>query len=74
MDKEMNQNTMQKTEVMAHGTAEKGLGPTNTLVQKGNPYGFQPLTMRILGKDEDKADWQDRDPDIKIVKGWLKEG
>ena len=30
--------------------------------------------MKILGKDEDKADWQDKDPDIRIVKGWLKEG
>ena len=30
--------------------------------------------MKILGKEEDKANWQDRDPDIKIVKSWLKEG
>ena len=43
-------------------------------MQAGSPYGFQPLTMKILGKEEDKAKWQDRDPDIKIVIGWLKEG
>ena len=57
-----------KTEVTVDGTVEKGFGPANALVQAGNPYGFQPLMMRILGKYEDKADWQDRDPNIKIVK------
>ena len=30
--------------------------------------------MKILRKDEDKAYWQDKDPDIQIIKGWLKEG
>ena len=30
--------------------------------------------MKILRKEEDKANWQDRDPNIKIVKSWLKEG
>ena len=63
-----------EAEAMTDGTPEKGLGPTDALVQTGNPYGFQPLTMKILGKDKDKANWQDKDPDIKIVKGWLKEG
>ena len=65
---------MYKVEAIVDGTAGKGLGPTDTLVQTGNPYGFQPLTMKILGKDKDKADWQDKDPNIKIVKGWLKDG
>ena len=37
------------------GTVEKGLGPADTLFQAGSPYGFQPLTMKILGKEEDKA-------------------
>ena len=50
-----------KTEVTADGTVEKGLGPANALVQAGSPYGFQPLTMKILGKEEDKAKWQDRE-------------
>ena len=36
-DKEDNQDTPYKVEAMADGTAEKGLGPTDTLVQTGNP-------------------------------------
>ena len=70
MGKEKNQDTAYQIEATADRTAEKGLGPTDALVQTGYLYGFQPLTMRILGKDEDKANWQDRDPNIKIVKGW----
>ena len=53
-----------ETEVIADGTAEKGLGPTDALVQTGNLYGFQPRTMKVLERDKDKADWQDKDPDI----------
>ena len=30
--------------------------------------------MKILRKDKDKADWQDKDPNIQIVKNWVKEG
>ena len=41
---------MHKTEVMVDRTVEKGLGPADALLQAGNPYGFQPLTMRILEK------------------------
>ena len=41
------------------GTIEKGLGPTDTLVQTGNPYEFQPYTMKILKTNKQKADWQD---------------
>ena len=67
-DKENNQNTAYEVEAMADGTAEKGLGPTDAQVQTGNPYGFQPLTMKILGRDKDKADWQDKDPNIELVK------
>ena len=72
-EKEKNQDMAYKVEATADGTAEKGLGPTDALVQTGNPYGFQPHTMKILEKDEDKADWQDKDPDIRIVKRWLKD-
>ena len=55
------------------GTLEKGLGPTDTLVQTGNPHQFQPYTMKILRTDEQKADWQDKDPVISLVKTWVKE-
>ena len=55
------------------GTLEKGLGPTDTLVQTGNPHQFQPYMMKILKTDEQKADWQDKDPTIALVKTWLKE-
>ena len=72
--KETDQYVTHKTEVTVDGTVENGLGPADALVQAGSPYGFQPLTMKILGREEDKANWQDQDPDIKIVKGWLKEG
>ena len=73
-DKENNQDTAYEVEATADGTAEKGLGPTDALVQTGNPYGFQPLTMKILGRDKDKVDWQDKDPNIELVKNWVKEG
>ena len=73
-DKEDSQDTAYRVEAKADGTAEKALGPTDALVQAGNPYGFQPLTMKILERDEDKADWQDKDPDIALVKNWVKEG
>ena len=41
-------------------------------MQVENPYRFQPLTMKILERDEDKADWQDKDPDIALVKNRVK--
>ena len=72
--KEASQHTMHKTEVTVDRTVEKGLGPADALTQAGSLYGFQPLRMKILGKEEDKANWQDRDPNIKIIKSWLKEG
>ena len=72
--KENNQDTAYEREAMVDGTAEKGLEPTDTLVQTGNPYRFQPLIMKILRKDKDKADWKDKDPNIEIVKNWVKEG
>ena len=46
------------------GTLEKGLEPTDTLVRTGNPHQSQPYTMKILRTDEQKADWQDKDPII----------
>ena len=73
-DKEMSQHPTHKTEVTADGKVEKDLGPADAIMQVGNPYGFQPLMKRILGKDEDKANWQDWDPNIRIIKSWLKEG
>ena len=73
-NKENSQDTACGGEAKADRTAEKGLGPMDALVQAGNPYGFQPLTMKILERDEDKADWQDKDPDIALVKNWVKEG
>ena len=60
-------------EAQADGTIEKGLGPTDALVQTGNPYDFQPYTMKILKTNEQKADWQNKDPTIALVKMWLKE-
>ena len=72
--KETDQYMTHKTEVTADGTEEKGLGPADALVKAESLYGFQLLTMKILGREEDKANWQDWDHDIKIVKGWLKEG
>ena len=30
--------------------------------------------MKLLERDEDKADWQDKDPNIELVKNWVKEG
>ena len=73
-NKENNQDSAHEGEVRADGTTEKGLGPTDALVQAGNPYGFQPHTMKLLEKDKDKADWQDKDPIITLVKSWVKEG
>ena len=60
--------------VQADGTIEKGLGPTDTLVQTRNPYKFRPYTMKLLETDEHKANWQDKDPIITLVKSWVKEG
>ena len=60
-------------EARVDGTREKGLGPTDALVQTGNPYEFHPYTMKILKTSEQKADWQDKNPIISLVKTWLKE-
>ena len=57
MGKENNQDMAYKIEATADRTAENGLGPTDALVQTGTLYGFQPLMMMILEKDDDKADW-----------------
>ena len=62
------------TEVAVDRTVEKCLRPANALVQAGRLYGFQPLMMKILRKEEDKAKLQDQDPDIKTIKSCLKEG
>ena len=43
-------------------------------MEAGNPHVFQPLSMGILKSDKDKADWQDQDVDIKIMKEWVKDG
>ena len=53
---EVEQPSTLETEAKADGTVERGLGPTDALVQAGNPHKFQPLTMRILKSNEDKAD------------------
>ena len=45
----------------------------DAVVQIGNPYEFQPYTMKILKTNEQKADWQDKDPTIAQVKTWLKD-
>ena len=45
-----------REEAQADGTIEKGLGPTDALVQTGNPYKFQPYTMKILKTSKQKAD------------------
>ena len=37
-NKENNQDTAYRVEAMAHRTAEKGLGPTDGIVQAGNLY------------------------------------
>ena len=62
-----------REEAQADRTIEKGLDPTDALVQTGNPYDFQPYTMKILKTNKQKADWQDKDPTIALVKTWLKE-
>ena len=72
--KEASQQMMHETAVTADRTVEKGLEPADALMQARSPYRFQPLMMKILGKEEDKANSQDQDPNIKTVKGWLKEG
>ena len=71
--KEESGNIDNGEEAQVDGTIEKGLGPMDTLVQTGNPYEFQPYTMKILKTNEQKADWQDKDPIIALVKTWLKE-
>ena len=57
----------------ADGTIENGLGPTDSLVQTRNLYKFQPYMMKILKTNEQKADWQDKDPIIALLKTWLKQ-
>ena len=73
-DKERSQDIDNGEKVQADGTTEKGLGPSDTLVQTGNPYEFRPYTMKLLETDKNKADWQDKDPIITLVKSWVKEG
>ena len=70
---EPSKHTMVETELTADGTLEKGLGPAYLLVQAVNLYKFQPLTIKILEKEENKAEWQDRYPEIRIPKSWLKD-
>ena len=71
--KEGSQDIDNGEKAQADGTIERGLGPTDTLVQTGNPYKFQPYMMKLLETDEQKADWQDKDPIITLVKSWVKE-
>ena len=52
---EVEQPSTLETEVEADGAVERGLGPTDALLRAGNPYEFQPLTIKILQNDEDKA-------------------
>ena len=52
---EVEQPAILETEVKADRTVERGLGPTDALVRPGNPHEFQPLKIRILKSDEDKA-------------------
>ena len=66
--KEESRNIDNGEEAQVDGTIEKGLGPTDTLLQTGNPYEFQPYMMKILKTNEQKADWQDKDPIIALVK------
>ena len=56
---EVEQPSTLETEVKADGMVERGLEPTDALVQAGNPHEFQPLTIRILKSYEDKANRQD---------------
>ena len=46
--REESENRDNGEETQADGTMEKGLGPMDVLVQTGNPYEFQPYTMKIL--------------------------
>ena len=71
--KEESGNIDNGEKAQADGTIEKGLGPTDTLVQTGNPYEFQPYTMKLLKTDKQKADWQDKDQTMTLVKTWVKE-
>ena len=52
---EVEQPLTLETEVEAVGAVERGLGPTDALLRAGNPHEFQPLTIKILKNDEDKA-------------------
>ena len=52
----------------ADGTVERVLGPTDALLRAGNPHEFQSLTIKILQNDKDKANHQDKDKAIKLVK------
>ena len=60
-------------EAHTDGTMEKGLGQADALIRSGNPHSFQPYTMELLKTDKQKADWQDKDRTIALVKSWLKE-
>ena len=53
--KEESGNIDNGEEAQVDRTIEKGLGPTDTLVQTGNPYEFQPYTMKILKTNDQKA-------------------
>ena len=70
----MEQPSTLETEGKADKTVERGIGPTDALVRAGNPHEFQPLTIKILKNDEDKANHQDQDKTIKLVKEWVREG
>ena len=54
--KEESGNIDNGEKAQADGTIEKGLGPTDTLVQTRNPYEFQPYMMKLLKTYEQKAD------------------
>ena len=71
---EVEQPPTLETEVEADGAVEKGLGPTDALLRACDPYEFQPLTIEMRQDDKDKADHQDKDEAIKLVKEWVKEG
>ena len=71
---EVDQPSIWETEIEADGAVEKGLGPTDALLRVGDPYKFQPFTIKMLQNDEDEVDHQDKDEAIKLVKEWVKEG
>ena len=64
----MEQPSKLETKMKADGRVERGLGHINALVHAGNQHEFQPLTIRILKSDKDKANHQDQDKTIKLVK------